>query len=152
MRPRRGSSAPTTRLAGFGVAVLGEDGERTGVTLYLLNPDRIGALEDAASAEFEETLAVEIVDLWAFPPHSLQVSGGSTVTWVNNTDMAHTVTADDLAFNDSGLIEPRGSFHQTFDRPGTYRYTCGPHLDMTRVIVVGEAVPAFAVPLCHDLV
>jgi plastocyanin len=50
--------------------------------------------------------------------------------------VAHTVTGDDLAFDDSGLIEPGDSFRQTFDEPGTYRYHCGPHPDMTGVIVV----------------
>jgi plastocyanin len=120
----------------LGVAVLREDGERTAVTLYLLNPDRIDASEDAASAGPEETLTVEIVDPWAFQPHSLEVSRGATVTWVNKTDMTHTVTGDDLSFDDSGLIEPGASFRQTFDQPGTYRYRCGPHPDMTGVIVV----------------
>jgi plastocyanin len=119
-----------------GVAVLREDGERTAVTLYLLNPDRIGASEDAVSAEPEETLTVEIIDPWAFQPHSLEVSRGATVTWVNNTDMSHTVTGDDLSFNDSGLIDPGASFRQTFDKPGTYRYRCGPHPEMVGVIVV----------------
>ena len=59
------------------------------------------------------------------------------MTWVNHSDVAHTVTGDDLAFDDSGLIEPGDSFRQTFDEPGTYRYHCGPHPDMTGVIVVG---------------
>jgi plastocyanin len=119
-----------------GVAVLREEGERTAVTLYLLNPDRIGESEAAAMAAPEETLTVEIVDPWVFQPRSLEIPPGATVTWINNTDMAHTVTGDDLAFDDSGLIEPGDTFHQTFDEPGTYHYQCGPHPDMTGVIVV----------------
>ena len=58
------------------------------------------------------------------------------MTWVNHSDVAHTVAGDDLAFDDSGLIEPGDSFRQTFDEPGTYRYHCGPHPDMTGEIVV----------------
>jgi plastocyanin len=119
-----------------GVAVLSGEGERTAVTLYLLNPDLIGVAEEPVMAAPGETLTVEIVDPWVFQPYSLEVPAGATVTWVNKTDMAHTVTGDDLAFDDSGLIEPGDSFRQTFDKPGTYRYRCGPHPDMTGVIVV----------------
>ena len=106
------------------------------MTLYLLNPDRVGDTSEAALAAPEETLTVEILDTWAFQPHSLQIPAGATVTWVNHSDVAHTVTGDDLAFDDSGLIEPGDSFRQTFDEPGTYRYHCGPHPEMTGVIVV----------------
>ena len=120
----------------IGLAVLHDEGERTAVTLYLLNPDLIRETTAATLAAPEEALTVEIVDAWAFQPHSLEVPPGATVTWVNNSDVAHTVTGANLAFDDSGLIEPGDSFRQTFDEPGTYRYRCGPHPDMTGEIVV----------------
>jgi plastocyanin len=120
----------------IGLAILRDEGERTAVSVYLLNPNRVGEASGAALAVPENTLTVEIVEPWAFQPHSLEVAPGATVTWVNNSDVAHTVTGDDLAFDDSGLIEPGDSFRQTFDTPGTYRYTCGPHPGMTGVIVV----------------
>jgi plastocyanin len=121
----------------IGLAVLREEGERTAVTLYLLNPSRVGETSEAALAAPEETVTVEILESWVFQPHSLEIPTGATVTWVNHSDMAHTVTGDDLAFDDSGLIEPGDSFRQTFTEPGTYRYHCGPHPEMTGVIVVG---------------
>jgi plastocyanin len=120
----------------IGVAVLREEGERTAVSLYLLNPNRVGKASEVTLQAPEETLTVEIVDPWVFQPSSLDVPRGATVTWVNHSDVAHTVTGDDLAFDDSGLIEPGDSFRQTFDEPGTYRYKCGPHPEMTGVIVV----------------
>jgi plastocyanin len=120
----------------IGVAVLREEGERTAVSLYLLNPDRVGETSDATLTAPDETLIVEIIDPWMFQPYSLEVAPGATVTWVNKSDVAHTVTGDDLAFDDSGLIESGDSFRQTFDEPGTYRYKCGPHPEMTGVIVV----------------
>jgi plastocyanin len=125
-----------TNAENIGLAVLRDDGDHTAVTLYLLNPDRVGDTSEAALATPEETLTVEILDSWAFQPHSLQIPTGATVTWVNHSDMAHTVTGDDLAFDDSGLIEPGASFRQTFAEPGTYRYHCGPHPEMIGVILV----------------
>ena len=119
-----------------GIAVLRDEGERTAVDLYLLNPDQAGATSAATLNAPEGTLTVEILDTWTFQPYSLEVSPGATVTWVNNSDAAHTVTSDDLAFDDSGLIEPGDSFSQTFDQPGAYRYKCGPHPGMTGGIVV----------------
>jgi plastocyanin len=120
----------------IGVAVLRAEGERTTVSLYLVNPDRVREMSDATLTAPDETLTVEIVDAWTFQPYSLEVAPGATVTWVNNSDAAHTVTGDGLAFDDSGLIEPGDSFRQTFAEPGTYRYRCGPHPEMTGVIVV----------------
>ena len=120
----------------IGVAVLREEGERTAVSLYLLNPNRVGKASEVTLQAPEETLTVEIVDPWVFQPSSLDVPRGATVTWVNHSDVAHTVTGDDLAFDDSGLIEPGDSFRQTFEEPGTYRYKCGPHPEMIGVIVV----------------
>jgi plastocyanin len=58
------------------------------------------------------------------------------VTWVNKSEIAHTVTGDDLSFDDSGVIEPGELFRHTFDQPGTYRYHCSPHPGMSGVIVV----------------
>jgi plastocyanin len=118
------------------LAVLQDEGERTIVTLYLLNPNRFHEASEETLQAPEETLTVEIIDPWEFEPYSLQIPAGATVTWVNHSDVAHTVTGDDLAFDDSGLIEPGNSFYQTFDEPGTYRYHCGPHPDMTGIIVV----------------
>ena len=59
---RAGRSHEETDTESVGVAVLSDEGERTAVTLYLLNPDRIGAADDAALAAPDETLTVEIVD------------------------------------------------------------------------------------------
>ena len=126
-----------TSAENVGIAVLREEGERTAVDLYLLNPEQAGAINAATPDGPGETRTVEILDTWSFQPYSLEIPLGTTVTWVNNSDKAHTVTGEDLAFDDSGLIEPGDSFRQTFVEPGTYRYTCGPHPDMMGLIVVG---------------
>jgi plastocyanin len=87
-----------------------------------------------------ETLSVEIAGggnaEWTFAPLSLEVARGTAVSWVNETDAAHTVTGDDLAFDDSGLIEPGQSFSQTFDEPGIFHYRCAPHPWMEGTVTV----------------
>ena len=122
-----------------GVVILRGDGDRTTVTLYMLAVDRPPGGEITA-APAGPTAAVEIVggsfDVAAFEPASLTVVPGTTVTWTNAGADAHTVTGDDLAFDDSGPLDPGQSFSQTFDEPGTYRYRCGPHPWMEGVITV----------------
>jgi plastocyanin len=93
--------------------------------------------------------AVSIVD-FAFQPASIEVPAGSTVTWTNSGAAAHTVTADNGAF-DSGQLEPGASFSQTFTTPGTYTYHCEIHPRMTGTVVVTEtAAPAAGAASTQD--
>ena len=66
---------------------------------------------------------------------------GSTVTWINTSQVVHTVTDDpSKAINksdavlpsgaqpfDSGSISAGASSSHTFDVPGRYTYFCIPH-------------------------
>jgi plastocyanin len=119
-----------------GVAILREDGDRTAVMLYLLDP--VG-LEGALAAP-AETRTIEIANdennEWIFTPTSLQIAVGAAVVWENSSDAAHTVSGDSLAFEDSGLLEPGQSFSQIFAEPGTYHFRCAPHPWMEGTIVV----------------
>jgi len=89
---------------------------------------------------------------FAFSPASLQVDAGTTVTWTNNDNVAHTVTADDGSF-DSGPIQPGASFSHTFATAGTVAYHCSIHPFMTAQIVVlaanngGQATAAPPAPV-----
>lgn len=67
----------------------------------------------------------------------LQVAVGTTVEWVNNDPLEHSVTAVDRSFN-SGLIHPGKSYRHTFTKAGTYNFYCMPHPFMKGVIVVRE--------------
>jgi plastocyanin len=66
----------------------------------------------------------------AFSPSSLTVATGTTVTWVNNDGITHTVTADNGSFN-SGNITPGNSFTHTFSAVGAVSYHCSIHPMMT---------------------
>jgi plastocyanin len=75
---------------------------------------------------------------FAFNPPNATVAAGTTVTWVNNDQTAHTVTADDGTF-DSGTLQPGQSFSFKFDKAGTYAYHCNIHPDMTATVTVSGA-------------
>jgi plastocyanin len=79
--------------------------------------------------------AVEIAD-YAFIPGNLQVTAGTSVTWVNRDAALHTATAVDGSW-DTGLLAQDESVTIRFDTPGVYDYSCVPHPDMkARVEVV----------------
>jgi plastocyanin len=75
---------------------------------------------------------------FAFNPPNATVAPGTTVTWVNNDQTAHTVTANDGAF-DSGTLQPGQSYSFKFDKAGTYAYHCNIHPDMTATVTVSGA-------------
>jgi plastocyanin len=71
----------------------------------------------------------------AFSPGSVTIAAGGTVTFRNDDDRAHTVTANDGAFN-SGPIGEGGSWKRTFKQAGTFSYLCAIHPEMTGEVVV----------------
>ena len=75
-----------------------------------------------------------------FNPAAAAVPAGTTVTWVNEEDSLHTVTAGTpeapSTFFDSGEIDTGVTFAFTFDEAGTYPFFCARHDFMTGEIVV----------------
>jgi plastocyanin len=94
---------------------------------------RGGGQADTAAAT-GATMAAAVID-FGFQPARLEVAAGTTVTWTNRGQVAHTVTANDRSF-DTGDIESGEKGSITFSRPGTYPYHCTPHPFMKGVIVV----------------
>jgi plastocyanin len=74
---------------------------------------------------------------FTFTPQVLTVRSGSTVTWVNQDDIPHTVVATDQAFR-SKVMDSDGQFSFTFGKPGTYAYFCSIHPHMTGKVVVTD--------------
>jgi plastocyanin len=126
---------PVDNSGDAGVAVLRAAGEQTTVTLYALSVPQ-AAVAGAPPTSGGATAAIEIAGDAVFSPSSLVVPVGTTVTWKNVGSVAHTVTGDDLAFNDSGPLDPGESFSKTFAKPGTFTYRCGPHPNMIGTVVV----------------
>jgi plastocyanin len=78
--------------------------------------------------------AVSIANM-AFSSASITVVAGTTVTWTNNDEMAHTVTSDGNSF-DSGNIAPGGKFSKTFSTTGSFPYHCSIHPTMKGTVTV----------------
>lgn len=102
---------------------------------------------------------VSMTDSFAFDPIRLTVDTGTTVKWVNDSDVGHTVTAyqdriptdaayfasggyesETAARNDvsGGLLASGETYVHTFEVTGKYEYVCIPHESsgMTGVVVV----------------
>jgi plastocyanin len=65
----------------------------------------------------------------AFNPTTRTVAAGTTVTWVNQDGVGHTVTYDSGPGSsfDSGTLAGQGSFSVTFNTVGAVQYHCKIH-------------------------
>jgi plastocyanin len=74
---------------------------------------------------------------YTYLPTEMTVPVGTTVTWTNHDDDAHTITAaGDSKLFDSGEIGKDETFQFTFTSAGTYNYLCTVHDNMSGVVVV----------------
>lgn len=79
---------------------------------------------------------------FAFSPQTVRVGTGTTVTWTNMDDAAHTATSDPhpvhtaLPGLSSGTLEAGESYSFTFTESGTWTYHCHLHPNMRGTVVV----------------
>jgi plastocyanin len=73
---------------------------------------------------------------WGYDPAEVTVPVGTMITWTNTGAVAHTVTADDATFFDSGSLDPQTLFSFAIDSVGTYTYHCSIHPWMAGTITV----------------
>jgi plastocyanin len=78
-----------------------------------------------------------MTDEYAFSPYRARVKRGTQVTWRNNGLMAHTIVAQDGSWT-TGTLHPADVGGVTFDKPGSYAYTCKEHPWAVGQIVVTE--------------
>jgi plastocyanin len=92
------------------------------------------AVTAAARAGAEPAETVHIGN-FMFDKMTLTVRPGTTVTWVNDDDIPHTVVAKDLSFR-SKALDTGDRFSFTFAKPGQFVYFCSLHPRMTATVVV----------------
>ncbi len=90
----------------------------------------------AASAAAAPAPATVKIDNFTFGPAAITVPVGTTVTWVNNDDIPHTVVANDRKTFRSKVLDTDDKFSFTFNAPGTYGYFCSIHPHMVGKVVV----------------
>jgi plastocyanin len=75
---------------------------------------------------------------FTFAPQRITVKAGTTVIWINEDDIPHTVASSSKLFK-SKALDSEDKFSFTFTTPGTYEYFCSLHPHMTGAIVVEPA-------------
>ena len=71
-----------------------------------------------------------------FDPNHIEIEIGTTVKWINNDEVVHTVTSGTpengpSSIFDSSMMNPGSSFEYTFNSAGTFDYFCMVHPWMT---------------------
>ena len=92
----------------------------------------------AAPAQAADADAEVQIDQFAFAPQRVTVKAGTTVTWINDDDIPHTIASSSKSFK-SNALDTKDKFSFTFTTPGTYEYFCSLHPHMTGTIVVETA-------------
>ena len=118
--------------------ILSSLGLALGLMMIVVSCSKSGGGYGSSSSNPPATPAantVSIVNMTTYAPASITVTAGTTITWTNNDNMAHTVTADDNSFN-SGNIAAGGTYSKQFSVAGTYPYHCTIHSGMKATVVV----------------
>ena len=90
----------------------------------------------AASAHVAETEVK--IDNFAFAPQRVTVKAGTTVTWINDDYIPHTLASSAKLFK-SNALDTKDKFSFTFTTAGAYEYFRSLHPHMTGTIVVEAA-------------
>src|SRR5262245_8762794 len=90
-----------------------------------------------AAADSTNSATRVAVKLFQFQPERTQVGVGSTVTWINEDEIYHSVTAAQKEAGFDAQLEGKGkSFSFTFMEPGIFTYHCDRHEHMRGEIEV----------------
>ncbi len=85
-----------------------------------------------------ETVQVEI-RTYQYLPQEVRVKVGEVVQWVNREKRtSHSILFPAEGGRESDRIFPDETWQRSFDKPGSYPYTCGPHPEMKGVVLVTE--------------
>jgi YVTN family beta-propeller protein len=97
-------------------------------------PRKIVVQPSATASSASSGARVSIAN-FAFLPAALTITAGEAVTWVNDDGAPHAVGYMDGAPG-TDLLLPGARFTRTFDRPGTYEYSCSVHPYMSGRVIV----------------
>jgi plastocyanin len=90
----------------------------------------------AASPDAPVATDTVAIQNFAYSPATVTVKVGSTVTWTNQDQDQHTVTAMNNGPFHSAPLNTGESYRYTFTAPGHFDYLCTIHPFMTATVVV----------------
>lgn len=93
-----------------------------------------GAGTPAPAADAPKPAVVHIKN-FAFVPATVTVPAGTTITFVNDDEEPHTVTATDKSFDSEGM-DTHQSWKHAFVKAGTFNYFCEMHPYMKGTVIV----------------
>jgi plastocyanin len=114
---------------------LGRAGLAAGLFALTLAVGLVGLGPSSPAVAAPAPVTVKI-DNFTFNAATITVPVGTTVTWVNQDDIPHTVVADDKTTFRSKVMDTDHRFSFTFTTPGTFGYFCSIHPHMTGKVVV----------------
>lgn len=124
-------------LFGIIVAVVAVSGV---ITLALASSNH--KTSATANSNNSAAVATNIVNIknYMFAPAAIKVAPGSTVTWTNQDDVSHTITADTASIDSPSSMDiAKGqSYSFQFKVAGTYSYHCFPHPYMHGSVIVSN--------------
>ena len=89
-----------------------------------------------------------LIDQFTFTPQRFTVKAGTSVTWINEDDVPHTIASSSKLFK-SKALDTGDKFSFTFTTPGTYEYFCSLHPHMTGAVAAERNV-AGPMSLSHE--
>jgi len=79
------------------------------------------------------------IENYKFVPQEMSIKVGDSVRWSNHEKRtSHSVVFPAEGGLESERLFPDESWQRSFDKAGRYAYHCGPHPEMTGVVLVGE--------------
>jgi len=80
-----------------------------------------------------------VIENYAYLPREVHVHTGDSVRWENREKhTSHSILFAAEGGLESERLFPGETWQRTFEKAGTYPYSCGPHPEMKGVVVVDE--------------
>lgn len=93
----------------------------------------------AASLLYAQNVAEVSIRDYKYNPMELTVKAGTTVRWINQEKrVSHSILFKGPDGFESDRIFPGEFYERKFDKPGRYPYGCGPHPEMSGLVIVTE--------------
>ena len=107
----------------------------SGIYYLIMRPKYSAQNSSSSSNATSAPVSTNMVSInnFAFNPGVITVKKGTTVTWVNNDSVTHTVKGNTFSSPD---ISPGGKFEFTFNNAGTFNYNCAIPPSMQGEVIV----------------